>query len=205
MSPKKKSDIKWRRSFQCAIQCHEIDAYFSFTNQIWKIKENTLSDSCFMIKFKKNFKKFNFNTKPNAWTIRFNEIYEYFLCVTPKTVFFSCGCKYHIFIDFHLMYCWHILANKHHDMPDTNYDTFNLVVSTLFLNKWYLKKSTFFENDPYAIITYITSCVHTFVLFFSQTNNWCDQCYLYKLLKQWRLRIEYIKKVFLFTQWIIFL
>ena len=144
----KKSDIKWRRSFQCAIQCHEIDAYFSFTNQIWKIKENTLSNSCFMIKFKKNFKKFNFNTKPNAWTIRFNEIYEYFLCVTPKTVFFSCGCKYHIFIDFHLMYCWHILANKHHDMPDTNYDKFNLVVSTLFLNKWYLKKSTFFENDP---------------------------------------------------------
>lgn len=149
MSPKKKSDIKWRRSFQCAIQCHEIDAYFSFTNQIWKIKENTLLNSCFMIKFKKNFKKFNFNTKPNAWTIRFNEIYEYFLCVTPKTVFFSCGCKYHIFIDFHLMYCWHILANKHHDMPDTNYDKFNLVVSTLFLNKWYLKKSTFFENDPY--------------------------------------------------------
>lgn len=47
------------------------------------------------------------------------------------------------------MYCWHILANKHHDMPDTNYDKFNLVVSTLFLNKWYLKKSTFFENDPY--------------------------------------------------------
>jgi len=149
VSPPKKSDIKWRRSFQCAIQCHEIDAYFSFTNQIWKIKENTLSNSCFMIKFKKNFKKFNFNTKPNAWTIRFNEIYEYFLCVTPKTVFFSCGCKYHIFIDFHLMYCWHILANKHHDMPDTNYDKFNLVVSTLFLNKWYLKKSTFFENDPY--------------------------------------------------------
>lgn len=34
-------------------------------------------------------------------------------------------------------------------MPDTNYDKFNLVVSTLFLNKWYLKKSTFFENDPY--------------------------------------------------------
>lgn len=47
------------------------------------------------------------------------------------------------------MYCWHILANKHHDMPDTNYDKFNLVVSTLFLNKWYLKKSTFFENDPH--------------------------------------------------------
>lgn len=109
-----------------------------------------------MIKFKKNFKKFNFNTKPNAWTIRFNEIYEYFLCVTPKTVSFSCGCKYHIFIDFHLMYCWHILANKHHDMPDTNYDKFNLVVSTLFLNKWYLKKSTFFENDPYD-----TACLST--------------------------------------------
>lgn len=156
MSPKKKSDIKWRRSFQCAIQCHEIDAYFSFTNQIWKIKENTLSDSCFMIKFKKNFNKFNFNTKPNAWTIRFNEIYEYFLCVTPKTVFFSCGCKYHIFIDFHLMYCWQILANKHHDMPNTNYDKFSLVVSTLFLNKWYLKKSTFFENDPYKIFKCFT-------------------------------------------------
>lgn len=91
----------------------------------------------------------NWTLTPNAWTIRFNEIYEYFLCVTPKTVFFSCGCKYHIFLDFHLMYCWHILANKHHDMPDTNYDKFNLVVSTLFLNKWYLKKSTFFENDPY--------------------------------------------------------
>lgn len=47
------------------------------------------------------------------------------------------------------MYCWHILANKQHDMPNTKYDKFNLVVSTLFLNKWYLKKSTFLENDPY--------------------------------------------------------
>ena len=166
----KKSDIKWRRSFQCAIQCHEIDAYFSFTNQIWKIKENTLSNSCFMIKFKKNFKKFNFNTKPNAWTIRFNEIYEYFLCVTPKTVFFSCGCKYHIFIDFHLMYCWHILANKHHDMPDTNYDKFNLVVSTLFLNKWYLKKSTFFENDPYTCI-YLHISVSDIKLYLNWINS----------------------------------
>lgn len=100
-----------------------------------------------MIKFKKNFKKFNFNIKLNVWIIRFNEIYEYFLCVILKIVFFLCGCKYYIFIDFYLMYCWYILVNKYYDMFDINYDKFNLVVSILFLNKWYLKKFIFFEND----------------------------------------------------------
>lgn len=53
-------------------------------------------------------------------------------------------------------------------MPDTNYDKFNLVVSTLFLNKWYLKKSTFFENDPYRslpsikIVFYLLTAVNLY-------------------------------------------
>lgn len=36
--------------------------------------------------------------------------------------------------------CRHILANKQHDIPNTKYDKLNLVVSTLFLNKCYLRK-----------------------------------------------------------------
>lgn len=41
------------KKFQCATQSHKTDAYFSFTHQIWKIKENTLLKFCPMLKFKK--------------------------------------------------------------------------------------------------------------------------------------------------------
>lgn len=60
-----------------------------------------------------------------------------------KDCFLSYGCKNHIFIYFYLVYCWHILANKQHYMHNTKYNKFILVVRTLFLNKWYLRKPTF--------------------------------------------------------------
>lgn len=52
------------------------------------------------------------NKNPNVWTIKFNEINNKFICVTPKTIFFSLSNKYHIFIDFYLVYCWHIVTIK---------------------------------------------------------------------------------------------
>lgn len=52
-STKNNSDSKWRKKIQCATQSHKTDAYFSFTHQMWKIKENTLLKFCPMLKFKK--------------------------------------------------------------------------------------------------------------------------------------------------------
>lgn len=62
-STKDNLDSKWNRSFQCAIQCHQTYAYFSFSHQVWKIKENTLLNFCLVLKLKKNTKKINFKKK----------------------------------------------------------------------------------------------------------------------------------------------
>lgn len=137
VSRKEDQTVNGKESFQCAIQCQKTDACFSFTYQIWN-KYKPLN-SCFMLKFKKNTRTFNLKKKThqNARTIK---------CTEFMTISYALHKRH-----FSLMYRRQILAIKQLDMPNSKYEKFILVVSTL-------RKSTFFRmtHTRYPLITCTT-------------------------------------------------
>lgn len=136
VSRKEIQTVNGKESFQCAKQCQKTDACFSFTCQIWN--KNKPLNSCFMHS-RKTQGHLTLKKKPhqNARTIKFTEF---------MTISYALHKRH-----FSLMYRRQILAIKQLDMPNSKYEKFILVVSTL-------RKSTFFRmtHTRYPLITCTT-------------------------------------------------